>query len=348
MLIVSFFPLPGYSEEILVQWNEGYHVGQIEENFPVIDESLQTLLKEADAEPSDPIVFAGSAWGNLMPAWPQDDAEQRRITVTRAWLPTAPFALTAPLPDARKQIYLSRFIERARLGGWLVQKKEDGQFVNTWANALVSSPLLFDQLRRTHVPTRIYENADWQLVWYEYVGEQSEVVRPDYTWDRLGPLPPDVLVDGKPLSETTHPQVWTIFGEGWRLFNPAIEARTAKKQAELWVYSPDARDAQMRLTPKEVAADSTLEVTVEGGAKTRPVPLQARQPAEAPINLQPGWNLITVKVRKQRAQSEGAAGGGANEVQRQEGDIAGTDTQEMAGTRQELMLEHIEIVMRNP
>jgi len=94
-------------------------------------------------------------------------------------------------------------------------------------NAFVGGrePWLCTLLHRTHVPTRIHENADWQLIWWEYVGDRPEIARPSEAWGLFGPLPPDVVVDGQPLAGTPHPEVWTQFEAGWGLLDPAIGGR---------------------------------------------------------------------------------------------------------------------------
>jgi hypothetical protein len=218
------------------------------------------------------------------------------------------------------------------MSGWLIQSKT-GQGASVDGNANVSGlePWFFDLVGKTHIPTRIYESADWQLVWFEYVGEQPEVARPDYAWDRLGPLPPDILVDGTPLSETAHPEVWTMFGEGWGLFDPAIGARELTRQADLWVYSPDARQVQLRLTPRDVGNASKLKVMVEGSPDTKPVPLHAEQTADTAITLQPGWNRVTLNVQRQRAKRDSTAS-------------VGEDAEPAPETRTRLILERLEIV----
>jgi hypothetical protein len=192
-------------------------------------------------------------------------------------------------------------------------------------------PWFFDVIQQTHIPTRIYENVDWQLVWFEYVGDESGVVRPAYAWDRLGPLPPDVLVDGTPLSETAHPEVWAVFGEGWRKLDPALGGRVVNQRATLWVYSPEAHTGQVRLTAHDVPKNSTLQITVDGGATTQPVPLRAGQPATAMLTLKPGWNLVTLTVQPQREKSDTAASAREGKAERDRGE-RGADRDGAAGT----------------
>ncbi|HKR02240.1 MAG TPA: hypothetical protein VJT09_16300, partial [Pyrinomonadaceae bacterium] len=78
----------------------------------------------------------------------------------RTWLPTTPFVLFAPLPEERRQIYMARFAERARLGGWLIQNRREAPYT--------SSRWFYEQVTRTHTPTKTFENEDWQVIWFEF------------------------------------------------------------------------------------------------------------------------------------------------------------------------------------
>jgi hypothetical protein len=107
-------------------------------------------------------------------------------------------------------------------------------------------PWLFEMLHESHVPTQIHENADWQIVWWEYVGDQPGIERPISAFGYLGPLPPDVVVDGQPLAGTPHPEVWAQFGPGSGLYDPEKGGRPMGTGAIVWVYSPEPRSATLR------------------------------------------------------------------------------------------------------
>jgi hypothetical protein len=286
------------------------HRFEVEYLLPNADPQLQALMAEAGVQPDDPIFYAADWLGNLLLPWRPDGAtDGERIITSRHWTPGHPVLALRWIPEGRGAVYTSRYIERAPMSGWLIQSKT-GQGASVDFNAFASGlePWFFNLVGKTHIPTRIYESADWQLVWFEYVGERPEVVRPDYARDRLGPLPPDVYVDGKPLSGTTHPEVWTVFGQGWGLFDPALGNRAASDRTTLWVYSPDARQVQVRLTLSSVGVGNLLQVTVGGDpAIAQPVPLHAGQMTEAPIALQPGWNLIALEIQRQRAKKDTSA-----------------------------------------
>ncbi len=190
--------------------------------MPEADPALQTLMAEAGVRPSDPIVFFGDSLGNLLQPWtPGGEPDGERIVVTPHWLPGHPSLALRWIPRGRGAVYTSRFIERAQLGGWMIQRKT-GSEASADATTFVGGrePWLFSLLHGTHVPTRIHENADWQLIWWEYVGDRPEIARPIEAWGLFGPLPPDVVVDGRPLAGTPHPEVWTQFGTGWGFSTP--------------------------------------------------------------------------------------------------------------------------------
>jgi hypothetical protein len=128
--------------------------------LPVMDSSLLGLLNEAGVKRGDPIVIFDGSRQTLAPAWPADwEAGHGVVSVSRTWLPTHPFAASEALPETRNAVYFRRFTERAQLSGWLIQRR-DGEFhTPSW---------LFEYVAETHLPTESYENADWQVTWFEY------------------------------------------------------------------------------------------------------------------------------------------------------------------------------------
>jgi hypothetical protein len=93
----------------------------------------------------------------MVPAWPL--SAQESFASYRTWLPTMPFVLFDPLPTARKQVYMERFSARRRLSGWLIQNKKEAPYT--------SSTWFYDQIMKTHTPTKMFENNDWQVIWFE-------------------------------------------------------------------------------------------------------------------------------------------------------------------------------------
>jgi hypothetical protein len=117
------------------------------------------LLDSAGVKAGDPILYADERWDPMPVRLVRDSNQRRRVPFTRDWLPLKPFAYQVwALPPERKQLYMSRFAERSRLSGYLlIQTKILNQ--HGW---------LFDQLARTHVRTMVAENADYQLLWFEF------------------------------------------------------------------------------------------------------------------------------------------------------------------------------------
>lgn len=269
----------------------------VEPLIPDEDAGLRALLAEAGVRPEDPIAFFGDDLGNLLRPWtPGGEADGERVVVTPHWLPAHPSLALRWIPPGRGAVYTARFIERAKLGGWMIQRKT-GLNSNADFNAFVSGrePWLFDLLRESHVATRIYENADWQLLWFDYVGDRPEVARPTDAWRMPGPLPPDVLVDGRPLAGTAHPELWTRYGTGWGKFDPAGGGRRMASGAELWVYSPERRTASVRLTTTSALGRRGLVVGVNG-VPPQPATLEGEQTFRAPVGLEGGWNRVEFRV----------------------------------------------------
>lgn len=145
----------------------------IDTHLPLIDPSLQELLNTAGVKADDPIVYSAVRvkaiepladglshdHGVLLPAWPINDGQQL-ISTYRAWLPTTPFVLFAPLSEERRQTYMQRFTARTRLSGWLIQNRKEASYT--------SSGWFYNQIIRTHTPTKVFENDDWQVIWFEF------------------------------------------------------------------------------------------------------------------------------------------------------------------------------------
>jgi hypothetical protein len=163
VLIAAFVNAPGLINYVTTY--TGYE-REVNSRLRVMDDSLRGLLDAADVKTSDPVVFVGhleiGKVKDILPARPVSDSsgETRYMSPHRTWLPTMPGALFAPLPEERKELYISRFTERARLSGWLIESKKEVAYTST--------PWFSDQLQQTHVPTEVIENDDWRLTWFEY------------------------------------------------------------------------------------------------------------------------------------------------------------------------------------
>jgi hypothetical protein len=143
----------------------------ITSHLPVLDPSLLELLNTAQVKRSDPLIYSAIRvravepqadrlkhdGGVMPPAWPVGDG--RFFASYKTWLPTMPFVLFDPLPAARKQVYMDRFTSRTRLSGWLIQNKHEAPYT--------SSAWFYNQITRTHTPVRMFENNNWQVIWFE-------------------------------------------------------------------------------------------------------------------------------------------------------------------------------------
>ena len=174
LLIAPFVNAPN-----LINYVTSYrgYEGEVNSKLPVMDDSLRGLLDAADVKTSDPVVFVGdleeTGTGNILPARPVSDSsgEIRIMSPPRTWLPIMPGDMGKLLSEERKELYISRFTERARLSGWLIEtKKEVPTYMITTKKEVpyTSSPWFSDQLQQTHVPTEVIENDDWRLTWFEY------------------------------------------------------------------------------------------------------------------------------------------------------------------------------------
>jgi hypothetical protein len=130
----------------------------MESLLPAMDRALVSLLDEAGVRGSDPIVFVS---GFMPPAWPPRASEERSIT--RSWSPTYPFTLLDPLPLERRRVYVSRFTEHLRLGGWLIESIPLTAYASRQA-------WFVEEIRLTHRATAVFEGGGYRLTRFEYVG----------------------------------------------------------------------------------------------------------------------------------------------------------------------------------
>jgi hypothetical protein len=126
------------------------------EQIPLMEPSLNQLLIEAGAKPSDPVVRIGD--GRLMlPAWRARDSQGRRVVSPYSWLPKQ-YEIIGTLPPDRRQKYIDRIAEHLRLSGWLIHSRAGG--IHDFDQQL-------SDIKRTHVETRRFENKDWIVSWYQ-------------------------------------------------------------------------------------------------------------------------------------------------------------------------------------
>ena len=130
--------------------------GAFTRQIPLMEASLNQLLLEAGAKPTDPVVRIGD--GRLMlPAWRQQDSQGGRVVSPYSWLPKQ-YEIIGTLPPDRRQKYIDRMAEHLRLSGWLIHSKTGG--IHDFDQQLAD-------IQRTHVETRRFENKDWIVSWYQ-------------------------------------------------------------------------------------------------------------------------------------------------------------------------------------
>jgi hypothetical protein len=272
----------------------------VEPLIPDADPSLQELMSKAGIGADDPVSFQGSWLGNLMEPWrPAANPAVERITTTRDWLPGHPYVSLRYLPEGRGPTYMRRFIDRTQRGGWLIQHKTGGTAKPRDQHEFVygREPWFFPVLAETHVPTRILENDEWQLVWFEYVGRASDTTRPDYSGGRgLAPLPVDVTVDGQRLAGQFDPAVWVLPGQGWGWYNARIGARWVNEGTVLWIYARTSRQVSLhlQLLPDEAPA------LWQFASREQRDPVQQRPAPDdvTSVSLRAGWNRIVLHLHR--------------------------------------------------
>ncbi len=130
--------------------------GYFTEQIPLMEPSLNALLLEAGAKPSDPVVRIGD--GRLMlPAWRPRDPQGARVVSPYSWLPKQ-YEIIGTLPPYRRQKYIDRLAQHLHLSGWLIHSKRGG---------IADFDKQLADIQRTHVETKRFENKDWIVSWYQ-------------------------------------------------------------------------------------------------------------------------------------------------------------------------------------
>ncbi|MEO7682467.1 MAG: hypothetical protein ABIU86_00895 [Gemmatimonadaceae bacterium] len=130
--------------------------GSFTEQIPLMEPSLNQLLIEAGAKPSDPVVRIGD--GRLMlPAWPPRDSRGKKVVSPYSWLPKQ-YEIIGTLPPERRQKYIDRMARHLQLSGWLIHVKAGG---------IPDFDKQLSDIQRTHVETKRFENEDWIVSWYQ-------------------------------------------------------------------------------------------------------------------------------------------------------------------------------------
>src|SRR5262249_62224963 len=80
------------------------------------------LMRRAGMERGLPLVCYSR---NVLEAWPR---EQGRRAPDVPWLPVVPFTELVPVTESRRTLYIDRFVNRTREGGWLIEDTSTPKF----------------------------------------------------------------------------------------------------------------------------------------------------------------------------------------------------------------------------
>jgi hypothetical protein len=279
---------------------EGFIGRDVTVGLPPVEPSLAHLLQEAQVAASDPIFYAGAEFGDMMPAW-VPAGEDAPVMVSRQWMGGSLITLGV-LPDERKHLYMERYTQRQGGGGWLIERRQDGEAVD---QKLSLAPWFFEEVDRTHTPTKIAQNGEWQLVWYEPKANEAAAVLAGERSGRVPGVPADLLVNGQSLSESVLPPVWGYYGPEWS--NPAVDGgpRCSRGPGTLYLFTPAPLAADLVLDPPRGGFAGTVQVAVNDGeavAAERPRKRDAAaedpsgKAVQAPLALQAGWNRVTISM----------------------------------------------------
>jgi hypothetical protein len=279
---------------------EGFHGRDVTVGLPRVEPSLESLLQEAKVKASDPIFYVGAPLGDMMPAWtPAGQSEP--VVVSQQWM-GASLIILSVYPDARKHLYMERSTERQGGGGWLIERRQDGVVVD---QKLSPDPWFFQQVDTTHTPTKIAQNGEWQLVWYEPKANAEAAALAGERSGRVPGLPADLLVNGQSLSESVLPPVWGYFGPEWS--DPGVDGgpRCTSGTGTLYLFTPAPLAADLVLDPPHGGFGGTVQVAVNEGEAVVAERPRKRDAAEdpsgkavqAPLALPAGWNTLTISMR---------------------------------------------------
>jgi hypothetical protein len=115
-------------------------------------------------------------------------------------------------------------------------------------------------------------------------------------------LPADILVDGRPLSQEANPELWALHGKGWRPAEPNARQRLMESPASLWIYSPRARQVDLRLSSLS-NEEGRLLIAANGEAARQIKRRQDGGVLNASIGLRTGWNEVTLTLAVEDATS---------------------------------------------
>jgi len=124
----------------------------------MVDEELASVLRSAGIDPhKTPIAFIDKNH-SMLPGLRNDQGQLLRWHKT--WLPImSPSAMIFLAPE-RQRLYISRFVDRSKLSGWLIFPN-DSEFEERYR-------WLLDAILRSHQPVKTTESPNWKLTYYVY------------------------------------------------------------------------------------------------------------------------------------------------------------------------------------
>jgi hypothetical protein len=134
------------------------HPMPIDRELPVVDNTLGQLLRQAGVKPSDPLVLLDL---ELMPVWGENNVGCYQ-GVSPELLPVTPGALVGPLSGSRMKVYIDRYADRRKSGGWLIERKHVTKDHPDFRPIVL--PLIQDRFE----VVKTYTNEDYSLLYLKY------------------------------------------------------------------------------------------------------------------------------------------------------------------------------------
>jgi len=141
------------------------HPMPVDRELPSIDDSLGQLLQQAGVKQSDPIVLLDE---EIMPVWLQNNPGYYQ-GISPALLPVTPGALVGPLSPSRMKVYIDRYADRRKAGGWLIERKHVSKDHPDFRPIVL--PLIQDRFE----VEKSYSNADYSVLYMIYRPKSSSL-----------------------------------------------------------------------------------------------------------------------------------------------------------------------------
>jgi hypothetical protein len=127
----------------------------VEELRPVMSAEFLELMQRAGIGPGTPLVFYNQ---DVLAAWPFVDGVRAPDV---SWLPVTPFTEIVPVAPERRGLYIARFADRTRMGGWLIG---DGRVRGVNGGGR----WFFQALNQRFVRAREEQVGRWRATRYDY------------------------------------------------------------------------------------------------------------------------------------------------------------------------------------